>query len=116
MAWDREKEKKAGKAMTIGSSIYGLVFSIAWCCIAAAMGAGIMLVFGIPFVIFMIYRLFVLIQYTKEDSKPTQKEVDPWDRPAESSTAAAGSGFCPYCGRAVEADFAYCPSCGRKQG
>ena len=116
MAWDREKERKAGKAMTIGTSVYGLVFSIAWCCIAAAMGAYFMLVFGIPFAVFMGYRLFVLLQYTKEDKKPPRKEVDPWDRPAgEISSQTTANGFCPYCGRAVEAAFEYCPTCGRKQ-
>ena len=114
MAWDREKEKKAGKAMTIGSSIYGLVFSIVWCCIALAMGAGFMLIFGIPFAIFMGYRLFVLLQMTKEEKDPPRKEVDPWDRPTASSTPKS-NGFCPYCGRAVEQDFRYCPNCGRKQ-
>ena len=114
MAWNREKEKKAGKAMAIGSSIYGLVFSIAWCCIAAAMGAKFMLVFGIPFAIFMGYRLYVMLQYTKEDSSSQSKEVEPWDRPAADSTTKA-NGFCPYCGRAVEESFRYCPTCGRKQ-
>ena len=117
MAWDREKEKKAGKAMTIGTSIYGLVFSIAWCGISVAMGAGFMLIFGIPFVIFMGYRLFVLLQYTKEDEKKSsQKEIDPWDRPVmDSSQSRTGYLFCPYCGTAIQADFDYCPKCGRKQ-
>ena len=115
MAWDREKEKKAGKAMTIGSCVYGLVFSIAWCAIALAMGAGFMLIFGIPFAVFMGYRLYVVLQVTKEDEKkPPQKEVDPWDRPVVERTTKA-NGFCPYCGRTVETDFTYCPSCGRKQ-
>ena len=117
MAWDREKEKKAGKAMTIGSCVYGLVFSIAWCCIALAMGAGFMLIFGVPFAVFMGYRLFVVLQMTKEDKEAPRKEVEPWDRPGVESRSASGvaNGFCPYCGRAVEADFSYCPSCGRKQ-
>jgi len=118
MAWDREKERKAGKAMSLGSSIYGLVFSIAWCVIAVSMGAGFMLIFGIPFVGMMIYRLYVISQYAKED-KSEKKEQDPWDRPAMESgssySAPTSSGFCPYCGSPIEADFEYCPKCGRKQ-
>ena len=118
MAWDREKEKKAGKALTIGTCIYGLVFSVAWCAIALAMGAGFMLIFGIPFALFMGYRLYVVLQITKdEERKSPPKEVDPWDRPApERSASGTANGFCPYCGRTVETDFSYCPSCGRKQG
>jgi len=115
MAWDREKEKKAGKAMTLGSCIFGLVFSIFWCLIAVSMGAGFMLIFGIPFVGMMAYRLYVLLQLSKEDPKQeTQKEVDPWERPAQQDRPA-GNRFCPYCGGALEENFVYCPKCGRKQ-
>ena len=116
MAWDREKERKAGKAMSIGSSVFGLIFAIFWCIAAASMGAGFMLIFGIPFVGMMIYRLYVISQYAKDD-KP--KEQDPWDQPVRetrsTSTVASGNGFCPYCGSAIQPDFEYCPKCGRKQ-
>ena len=115
MAWDREKERKAGKAMTLGSSIFGLVFSIFWCVMAASMGAGIMLIFGIPFVGLMIYRLYVISQYAKETDK---KEADPWDRPAaprQDPAPTGEEGFCPYCGGSVQAEFDFCPKCGRRQ-
>ena len=116
MAWDREKERKAGKAMSLGSCIYGLIFSIAWCVIAVSIGAGFMLIFGIPFVGMMIYRLYVISQYAKED-KP--KEVDPWERPVVESGSTppqpTGNGFCPYCGAAIQPDFEFCPKCGRRQ-
>ena len=39
MDWDRDKERKAGKAMTIGGSIYAIVFMGIWCALAAASGA-----------------------------------------------------------------------------
>ena len=117
MAWDREKEKKAGKAMTMGSCVFGLVFSIFWCIAAASMGAWFMLIFGIPFVGMMVYRLYVLSQYAKEE--PTSaKETDPWDRPAATKTpgqTTCGEGrFCPYCGGERQESFAYCPICRRK--
>ena len=126
MAWDREKERKAGRAIGIGNTVFGLVFSIFWCIAAASMGAWFMLIFGIPFVGMMIYRLVLCLQYTKEDKKKTQ---EPWERPAtgwttyqqneprwESSDTrqSRGNGYCPYCGAAVESDFEYCPKCGRK--
>ena len=114
MAWDREKERKAGKAMSLGSSIFGLVFAIFWCVMAVAIGAGFMLIFGIPFVGMMIYRLYVISQYARED-KP--KEQDPWDRPSGEPTkpTASGSAFCPYCGQPLEPAFEFCPKCGRRQ-
>ena len=114
MAWDREKERKAGKALHLGSSIFGLVFAIFWCVMALSMGAGFMLLFGIPFVGMMIYRLYVISQFAKED-KP--KEQDPWDLPKAEPDKASGSGnpFCPYCGQSLEPAFEFCPKCGRRQ-
>ena len=116
MAWDRDKEQQAGKAMTIGSSIFGLVFAIFWCIAAASMGAWFMLLFGIPFVGMMVYRLYVCLQYAKNDEKkPPRKEADPWDRPVSSGNGATGGKFCPYCGGSVQETFEFCPHCGRRQ-
>lgn len=122
MAWDRDKEKKAGKAMTLAGSIYGVVFSIVWCILAARMGVWLFVLFGLFIVGISIYRLYVCIQLTKEDkSKPQHKEIDPWDRPAIPETprqddAPSGSGFCPYCGGSVQETFEFCPKCGRRLG
>lgn len=122
MAWDRDKERKAGKAMTMGSCVFGLIFSIFWCVAAASMGAWFMLIFGIPFVGMMIYRLYVISQYAKEDEKkPLPKEADPWERPISQSVpqqenTARGEGkFCPYCGGGIQDGFEFCPKCGRRQ-
>lgn len=122
MSWDRDKERQAGKAMTMGGAVFGLVFSIVWCIAAAAMGAGFMLIFGIPFAGMMAYRLYVLSQMAKDDPQQPRKEAEPWDPPAaEPRTdreAPAGrdrrSGYCPYCGGTVEESFAFCPKCGRR--
>lgn len=115
MAWDRDKERKAGKAMSIGSSVFGLLFAIFWCVTAASMEAWFLLIFGILFVGMMVYRIYVLWQYAKGDGETSPaKETEPWDRPAGQS-APGGSGFCPYCGGPIQEGFAYCPKCGRKQ-
>lgn len=120
MSWDRDKERKAGKAMSIGNSVFGLFFAIAWCVIAVSMGAGFMLIFGLPFVGMMGYRLYVLLQVAKKEPGKG-KETEPWDRPdsppqalAGNSVPAAANGFCPYCGSAVQTDFDFCPKCGRR--
>ena len=82
---------------------------------AAAMGAWFMLIFGIPFVGMMAYRLYVMLKLSKDEPKQLPKsEVDPWDRPQELERST-GNGYCPYCGGAVQENFAYCPKCGRKQ-
>ena len=114
MAWDRDKEKKAAKNMSIGSCIFGIVFLIVWCSLAPSF----MKLFGLAGLAMMIYRLYVTIQMTKDDKKALpQTKVDPWDRPAISDVPRqepSSSGFCPYCGSSVQADFEFCPKCGRR--
>ena len=117
MSWDREKERKAGKAWHMGVSVVALIFGVFWCLAALSMGAGFMLIFGIPFVGLLAYRLVMVAKYGDEKLKqpPVQEqsprqEVDPWDR----KERPAADGFCPYCGSSVEETFEYCPKCGRK--
>ncbi len=118
MAWDREKERKAGKTMAVGSQVFGLVFSIFWCVAAASMGAWFMLVFGVPFAGMMAYRLYVCLQYAKSDKQKAEKQdIEPWNRPVPTGGSAPRAGkYCPYCGGSVQEDHAFCPHCGRRQG
>ena len=113
MDFDREKRRKAGKAMGIGVSIYSIVFMVVWCGIAAAMGAWFMLIFGLPMLGFLIFRLAFML---KKSKAPQQKE--PWEQPdrpqSTYETATRKDGFCPYCGRTLEEDFSFCPACGRR--
>lgn len=115
MEWDRNKEKKAGKAMHLSGCIYGLLFSLFWCGIVLWQGAYIMLIPGLFFVGMMAARLYACIQYTKsgKESPRRQQETDPWERPAASTDPSAG--YCPYCGRTIQEDFEFCPKCGRRQ-
>ena len=111
MDWDREKERKAGKAWHMGASVVALIFGIFWCLAALSMGAGFMLIFGIPVVGLMVYRLVMVAKYgDKRTEQPPRQEEDPWER--QEKTAV--NGFCPYCGSSVEESFEYCPKCGRK--
>ncbi len=117
MAWDREKERKAAKKMSMANGIFGIVFIIVWCILAASMGAGIMLLFGIPFLGLMVYRLYVCIQLSKREETSVKQEVDPWERPAAPTQAETkdSNRFCPYCGTSLQETFEFCPKCGRKQ-
>lgn len=111
MNWDRDKERKAGKAYHMGSTVFGLIFSVFWCIAAVSMGAWFMLIFGIPFVGMMAFRLVMVAKHGEERPKqPPRQEVDPWERQERPNV----NGFCPYCGSAVEESFEYCPKCGRK--
>ena len=119
MSWNRDRERKAGKAMTIGTCVYGVIFSILWCAAAAWMGAGFMLIFGIPFAGLMLFRLVVLVRKAGEE----KQEREPWeraDRAGEYTTYAPPSsgteenGFCPYCGGETKTGYAFCPKCVRR--
>lgn len=114
MSWDRESERKAGKSMAIGGSVFGIVFILIWCITAASMGAGIMLIFGLPMLGFMIFRLKVLLQKSRAEEKP----AEPWEQSADRKPPqpqTSGQGFCPYCGSKMETEFVFCPQCGRRR-
>ena len=120
MAWDREKERKVAGGYRIGVNVFGLVFSIFWCIMAASMGAWFMLIFGIPFVGMMGFHLAMSIKMmnaeknkTKEPWEGGQSYTSTYTPPVSQPTGQRGS-FCPYCGGAVEETFEYCPKCGRK--
>lgn len=114
MDWDREKEKKAAKNMSVASHIFGIVFLLFWTAIAPSF----MKLFGLGGLGLMIYRLYIYLQMSKQEKQPTKTEVDPWDRPQQSSfpqsIPSGGHHFCPYCGYALQEDFAFCPKCGRR--
>lgn len=111
MEWNRDKERKTGKAMGIGTSIFALVFIVIWCITAAGMGAWFMLIFGLPMLGFMIFRLAVILRNTKETPK------EPWEQPEQprsDSYRTSTQKFCPYCSKELETDFVFCPICGRR--
>ena len=110
MGRDWDKERKAAKNMTIGSCIFGIVFMVIWTAIAPSF----MKLFGLGGLAMMVYRLYVMLQLSREEKDQPRPE----DRPAISGTprqtASGESAFCPYCGRAVEETFDFCPKCGRR--
>lgn len=119
MAWDRDKERKVAGSYHIGMSVFGLVFAIFWCCAAAAMGAGFMLIFGIPFVGMMIFHLVTSIKMMQKEK--SKSAADPWERPTAEQkppqpdvAGSSANGYCPYCGSATNETFQFCPKCGRR--
>ena len=114
MEWNRDRERRAGKAMSIGGSIYGIVFMVVWCAIAAAMGAWFMLIIGLPMLGILIFRLVVMVRKSKA------KAEDPWEQTAQPhkpwnvAQSSKRDSFCPYCGKELEDGFSFCPKCGRR--
>ena len=111
MEWNRDKERKAGKAMSIGGNIYAVVFIVIWCVIAVAMGAWFMLIFGLPMLGLAIFRLVVMVQKSKQKPQdPWEQAEHPWTMPPRSENGK----FCPYCGKELQDGFTFCPQCGRR--
>lgn len=122
MAWDREKERKAGASYSIAMNIFVLLFGIVWCVLVASTGVWFMLLFGLFFVGMAAYRLIMCVKVA--NSEKEKKAADPWDRPAgqqsyqseppRQAPQSGGSGYCPYCGSAIQPGFEFCPKCGRR--
>lgn len=115
---DRENRRKAEKNYGIGTSVAVIAFGLFWCIMAASIGAGFMVPFGLLFVGIAIYRLVMMLKVSKDEERPRE----PWDtanRP-NTGTGPRGNGtsgnFCPYCGGKTEEKFTYCPNCGRRIG
>lgn len=112
---DRDNERKYGRNMHIGMSVFALIFAVVWCVLAASSGAGFMVIFGLGFIGLTAYRLYAVLKLSKKQ----RKEADPWDQPQKSrgyttEQPGRGDGFCPYCGEKTESSFSFCPKCGRK--
>ena len=126
MAWDREKDRKAGKSMAIGVSVFAILFVLFWCVIVSSMGAWFMLIPGLLMLGFLIFRLTMAIRMGKEASKEkepweesgTRREytshTQNWQSSRDSAPSDRSSGFCPYCGEETKDGFAFCPKCGRR--
>lgn len=125
------KPGRGPSAMGAIGSAAAAVFGIFWTIGAASMGAPpIFPLFGVVFiamgVIQTIYQLknatgknrFSAFDITDEgeESDPLQdwvgrREDGVSSRPESGETA---DGYCPYCGAAVDGEYAYCPKCGKK--
>ena len=114
MAWDREKERKAAKTYHIGVMVFALIFVAIWCVAAVAMGAWFMVLFALPMVGILVFRMGMAL---KQDQKT--KSSEPWEQPDRQPTweqprQREDSKFCPYCGAPRQEDFEFCPKCGRR--
>ena len=110
----RDKERKAGKVMAIGMTVFALLFMVVWCALAISGGAWFMCLFAIPMFGILGFRLYAILKTGKRDQKPRE----PWEQPPETHTSytsgTSENGFCPFCGSPVQEGFSFGPKCGRR--
>lgn len=106
------------------------VFGVMWCIIAGSMGAGMMIPFGVFFIIFAIcgavysyknatsdnrYSIVDIVDES-EESDPLNQKYGKKHSSNQTPDKKKGNSvaFCPYCGVKVELAFDFCPSCGNR--
>ncbi len=131
------KSIKPGRGPSMMSGVMGIfmiLFGVFWTVLAAGMGAGIMVPFGLIFIGVAVAQVIYNFKnatgknrYSAFDITEENEEPDPfnqrfgqqynYDSQYDAYNAPEGdrdSEFCPYCGNAVDNDFEYCNKCGRK--
>ena len=120
---------------TIGTVVFGVLWTICAFGMAASGGFGIIGVifplFGIVFIVTGIiqaayhyknatgkdrYSEFDITEDGEEGDPGRRwvKGAEPWDQPGQSRPPERGTRFCPYCGANLQGDFRFCPKCGRE--
>ena len=109
------------------SSVFAVLFGLLWTLMAAQSGAPIFFtLFGVLFILVGVVQAvynfknagsknrFSAFDITEEGEEPDplNERFGAEEERTESTSGAAG--YCPYCGAAVEKDFAYCGKCGKK--
>ncbi len=107
-------------------NIFGILFSIVWTGVTIAMGAYIMIPFGILILIKCIWDLNYNLhnatqkdRYSAYDIVDQSEECDPLqarfrETDVKSEETDTTENFCPYCGTKAEADFRFCKICGKE--
>ena len=126
------KSVKPGRGPSMMSGvmcIFMALFGVVWTVLAAGTGGGLFALFGVFFIgIAVVQAIYNFTNATSEnrysefDIVDSQEEEDPWDRrfgapppPQQNGEPPqADISDCPYCGAALQDDFAFCPKCGRE--
>lgn len=120
------KPGRGPSGMSFLGSVVAIVFCIGWTILVVKMGAPVLFaLFGICCIGLAIvqavyhyknatgknrYSVFDITE-DGEEPDPLQPRRTP---EAPSAPPSAPGGYCPYCGAALEADYAFCRRCGKK--
>lgn len=119
------KPGRGPSRMGMVGSIFAAIFGVFWCIMAASIGAGVMVPFGLIFIGLAVYSAIYNYRnatgknrYSLFDIVDAGEEEDPLNeqiaRHVNTGTPDTGIAFCPYCGFSINSDFEYCPKCGKK--
>lgn len=123
------KSVKPGRGPSMMGGIIGIcvaLFGVFWTVLAASGGAGIMVPFGIIFIVIAVVQVIYNFKnatgknrYSQFDITDENEEPDPLnekfgDEGNYKRTETGGSRYCPYCGAKAGTDFEFCNECGRK--
>ena len=102
------------------------LFGVFWTVLAASGGAGIMVPFGIIFIIIAVVQVIYNFKnatgknrYSQFDITDENEEPDPLNEKFGADgnykrSETGGSRYGPYCGAKAGTDFEFCKECGRK--
>ena len=126
------KPGRGPSAMGGFASVIAGIVGIFWTVLAVSMGAPFPFpLFGVLFILLAVVQAVYqfrnaagknrnsIVDITDADEEPDPLNLrfgssDPAPTGSAKPAAGAPPRFCPYCGQALEEDFAYCPSCGKK--
>lgn len=122
------KPGRGPSKLNMAGSIFAALFGVFWCVMAASIGAGFMVPFGIVFVGYAVYVAVYNYRnvtgenrYSLYDIVDEHEEKDPLNEKygrkaarADADKKASGILFCPYCGFSVDPGFDFCPKCGKR--
>lgn len=113
-----------GGIMSIVVGIFGVIWTVA----AAGMGAGIITLFGVVFIIMAVvmaiynfknatgdnrYSTFDIVDGDEEPDPLNEKYGKTENKKRENEQSDQNS-YCPYCGSTVGDKYEFCSKCGRK--
>lgn len=123
------KSVKPGRAPSMMGGIMSIamgLFGVIWTVIAAGMGGGLFVLFGVVFIAVAVvqavynfrnatspnrYSAFDITEDSEEPDPLNQRFGEQHQSPADGGSTAS---FCPYCGTKAQSGYSFCSSCGKK--
>jgi len=124
------KPGRGPSRMGVAGGVAASLFGVFWCVVAASMGAGFMVPFGLIFIGLAVYN--VIYNYHNATSEKRYSIIDIVDGDEEpdplneiyGKKASVNRGYgeengtsaeyCPFCGKSVDSEFDFCPKCGKE--
>ena len=129
MKTNHEKQRKTLNATGVSIYIFGILFLLIWCLIAASIGAWFMVLFVIPMASLLVFRLIFLLKQEKNGPWDMQDELleraqalhsvvqDAFENDSIGENTDKSHDhsprFCHHCHFWIHNSAQFCPKCGR---